>query len=99
VKRRRVILILLACLMAGVVAFIVWPGEREPEYQGKKLSEWLTLYSQTFSDESGRKEAHASAAQAVRHIGTNAIPYLLKWIRYETPDWRNKLESHIEKLP
>jgi hypothetical protein len=28
-------------IVGFVVAVLVWPGEREPEYQGKKLSEWI----------------------------------------------------------
>jgi hypothetical protein len=30
--------------MVGMV--VLWPGEREPEYQGKKLSEWLEMQDQ-----------------------------------------------------
>ena len=29
------------CIVAAVLIVALWPGEREPEYQGKKLSEWL----------------------------------------------------------
>src|SRR5690349_23795439 len=33
-----------ALAIIGLVAVAVWPGEREPEYQGKKLSEWVRAY-------------------------------------------------------
>jgi len=28
------------------------------------------------------------AGDAIRHIGTNAIPCLLRWIRYDPPPWK-----------
>jgi hypothetical protein len=40
-RERRIFLVLLACGVVAVVVALVWPREREPEYQGTKLSEWL----------------------------------------------------------
>jgi hypothetical protein len=42
------------------------------------LSEWI-------GDEGNPRQA-----DAVRHIGTNALPFLIGWIRYETPAWQVK---------
>ena len=69
----------------------MWPGEREPEYKGRKLSEWLM----TPVDDSERIASEAK--EAIRHMGTNALPWLVKWIRYEPASWRRKLS--ITKLP
>src|SRR5437588_2755835 len=91
-------MLVLGLVVAGIVAALVWRGEKEPEYQGKKLSEWIDLCSAWKGDVDLQRQ-HREATDAVRRIGTNAIPYLLKWIRYETPDWRDKLESAIQKLP
>jgi hypothetical protein len=63
----------------------VWLGEREPEYQGKKLSEWLERFS----------DSPKEAGNAVRTIGKDAIPSLLTWfhearrqeIAREFPTW------------
>jgi hypothetical protein len=41
----------------------------------------------------------APEADAIRHIGTNALPWLLKWIRYESPAWKHKLIDISKRLP
>jgi HEAT repeat protein len=80
------------CLVASVVILALWPGEREPEYQGRTLSEWITAYS-VISD------TNSAAADALRHIGTNALPFLVKWVRYQSPAWRTNLLASYVKLP
>jgi hypothetical protein len=80
------------CALIAVVTVLIWPGEKEPEYQGKRLSEWLDVYLPHFQSDlyRGMPELRGSAA-AVRQIGTNAIPFLLKWVRYDRPAWRDRL--------
>jgi HEAT repeat protein len=39
------------------------------------------------------------AADAVRHIGTNALPFLLRWLSDEPAPWRRKTRRALEKLP
>jgi hypothetical protein len=91
VHRRRILILLAASVLPaiGVVAF--WPGEREPEYNGKKLSEWLREYRQPVG--AMAPTISQEAPDAVRHIGTNALPFLVKWIRddRDMPRWRAKL--------
>jgi hypothetical protein len=58
--------------------------EQEPSYQGKTLSQWLRTYQDS-------RHKDQRAADAVHHIGTNALPYLLKWVDYEMPTWRQDL--------
>ena len=73
------------CALPLLVAlFLGRPWEREPRYQGRPLSYWLA------HNNDPKVEA------ALDHIGTNALPFLLKWIRYERPHWRNVL---FEKAP
>lgn len=50
----------------------------EPEFKGRPLSQWLIKLEPTDS-----YTASDERAQAIRSIGTNAIPTLLKWISYE----------------
>ena len=38
------------------------------------------------------------AADAIRHIGTNAVPYLLTWLRYEEPPGKRKRLDTVNKL-
>lgn len=90
-KRRRLLLILLGCVASITLAIVLWPREPEPQYNGVSLSTWLKRYN------SSREQAEAS--EAIRHIGTNALPYLVKWIQYETPGWRYSVERATMKLP
>jgi len=97
VKRgKRVALILAVCVVVGIVVAVFWPGEKEPEYQGKKLSEWLAEGPITADQHSAAQE---KAMDAVRHMGTNALPYLLRWMRYERPPWRNRLYAFLIRFP
>ena len=92
-------MLLAGCGLAIAVAFAVWPREREPEYQGKKLSDWLMLYSEQFHiDGYDDTPELRQSSNAVRQIGSNAIPYLLKWIEYERPTWRDKLFAAATKV-
>src|SRR5258707_7368622 len=81
--KRRVYLILgvVGLVLVGVLA-AVFSREREPEYGGKRLSEWVERLPWTPEDKPSEAE------DAIRSIGTNGIPYFLAWIAYEPPLWR-----------
>src|SRR3954453_2085997 len=79
--------------MAVLVAF-VWAGAREPEYQEKTLSYWLIRGARAPGGE-GDEECKV----AVRQIGTNALPLLLKWLQHE-PWYRKRAVSAVmRRLP
>lgn len=90
-KRRRNIGLLLLGVCAAAVVWAIWRREREPSYQGRTLSEWITSY-----DSHPRNQ---EAAEAIRQIGTNALPSLLKWIQYEEADWRAGLVNWLDGWP
>jgi len=70
--RKRGIHLIFVVLVAGGVLVAVFAGrEREPEYGGKRLSEWVTT-----------RNTDAERDQAIRAIGTNALPCLVKWISF-----------------
>jgi len=75
---------------AGVLVAVL-SGPREPEYGGRRLSEWVLRLNPVGS------AAAKEAEEAIRHIGTNALPYLLKWIQ-EKPPWEIKLWQVTEML-
>jgi len=80
-------------VVGGVLVAVFARREREPEYGGKKLSEWVRLYSHLDRNPS-------DIANAIQHLGTNAIPYLLKWISYDTPSWKAELYGALNsRLP
>jgi len=76
--KRKTMIVLAAVLVTAVVAAFVWPREREPEYQGKKLSEWLELGWLSHRGSVEQEEA----SDAIRHIGSNSVPYLVSAVRY-----------------
>lgn len=84
-RKRRQLLILLASVAALLALLGLLPREREPHYNGRSLSEWLSLYAQASGP------TRSTAEDAVRHIGTNALPWLLQDVAYERPQWRKKL--------
>jgi len=91
-KRRRLLRILLASVASITLAFFIWPREREPEYNGIPLSKWLERCGSTNQAES------LAAVAAIRHIGTNALPFLIRWIQYE-PGWKDTLGRKILGWP
>lgn len=92
-KRRRGFIIVLGCVTALIAALLLWPHEREPEYNGATLSTWLLRCAL-----SSNQTESAPAVDAIRHIGTNALPFLVRWIQYE-PGWRDSVGRTILKWP
>ena len=83
-------------VLAGVVLLVAigWPRP-EPEYQGRTLSAWLKGF------ESEVAEARWQSADAVRHIGTNALPLLRTRLGQKPsirePQWKQKLRAWLSK--
>jgi HEAT repeat protein len=44
-------------------------------------------------DDGDTQTEHEAAADAIRHIGSNAVPWLLKWMQYEQPAWKEGIED------
>jgi hypothetical protein len=92
-KRRRILRYLLCLVAALALAIFIWPREREPEYNGATLSTWLGRVST-----STNQIQLLEASNAVRHIGTNALPFLIRWIQHE-PGWRDAVGQRILQWP
>jgi len=72
----------LVSIFVAVIGGILWTALREPRepiYQGKPLSVWLERYVSGGSYVDFRPDSEAD--EAVRQIGTNAIPLLLRMVR------------------
>jgi hypothetical protein len=91
-KRR----ILFAVLLVAVVCLIAWlvlrSNNSEPIYQGRRLSYWLQGY-----EPGSRSPTPYEANEAVRKIGTNSIPTLLRFLRKTDSKFRVALASLIAK--
>jgi hypothetical protein len=83
-------LIAAAAILGGVFWF-AYTTYREPRYNGKSLTEWLRLYGPV-SMQMGHGMSE-EVTNAVRHIGTNAVPFLITWIdrQHEMSQWELRL--------
>lgn len=87
-RKKRFIWAGIALLALATVWFAFLRPRDEPKYQGRYLSEWVQIYNV------GRESEHAQRAQEA--IGTNALPYFLRWMHYNQPGWKATLD---QKLP
>ena len=97
--RQRLLLLFVPAFVLGLggVAFFSLRGEREPEYNGWKLSQWLEACAGRSPKE--YPPGYSVAAEAVQHMGTNALPFLIKWIQYQPSPWAARARTLIRKLP
>ncbi len=94
--------IVTGLFLAGVVGLLLWrpPGPREPVFEGRPLTSWLDHHvaSSAASPPYG-SPGWKKADEAIRHIGTNAIPTLLAMIRArDKPPLMLKLMKTAERL-
>src|SRR5262245_49115279 len=83
-KRRR---IAFASVVATVLALTAWfvLHAREPEYQKKKLNQWLRQLEMAQDIESTEWQG---SAHALRQMGTNTLPWLIAPLRTSDPQWK-----------
>lgn len=103
VRRRRLILLVAAFVL--VASGTVWfsASKREPTYGGKSLSQWIEMYNGWVAIEMASGDVSDlktnTASVAVRHIGTNALPHLVRWIDWRPGRGKQKVLSVLEKAP
>src|SRR5262245_12543789 len=91
--RRKFAWIFISCGIALVLLLTLWP-EREPKYKGRSLSQWIATL-----DGSDPEISTHEAELAIRSIGTNGIPFYVKWFQYKEPPWRIRLAAQAARLP
>lgn len=100
-KRTAIVLIVLFGAVVSLILFRTLPN-REPEYQGKRLSAWFKQYYRSGqSSQRPDDPRREQAARALRAIGTNAIPFLVTecfTVIRESPVQTNVL-AFLAKLP
>jgi HEAT repeat protein len=82
-------------VLGGMVSMALRSNEREPSFQGKPLHVWLKGF-----DASQSSAEYAAAQSAVQQIGTNALPFLIHYLRRKDPplypQWINvKAKLHL----
>jgi hypothetical protein len=73
----KTLLIILTVIAALTTLALTFTKTAEPSYQGHSLSYWLATPPE-------------DSTTAVMAIGTKAIPWLIRWTKYEPPAWRKK---------
>jgi hypothetical protein len=94
-KKRRIILIVLCVFLAAGFGWLLLKPS-EPVYKGKTLSEWLEEASH--SDYFGYEDTTPESVLAIRRIGTNALPYLVKMAAYKDTRSQQFLDEFYSKL-
>ena len=90
-RRKHLVTIAAVTIVLAVLGVLAFPhdsGSKEPEYKGQKLRKWVALqYTARTSDEVRESSA------ALQAIGSNAIPFLLKWMddQPQPRSWKQKL--------
>jgi len=87
-NRRRIFVALgLTGTLAALVGFLA--RSSEPSYHGHSLSEWIVPLSLENDVPPAFRWSQGEASEALRQMGTNSFPFLLKWFTY-TPTRRVK---------
>ena len=88
VRRKRLWFALLGVGVAAVVGLVAALALRpaEPRYGGRALSQWV------------RRPAGDTQGDAIRQIGTNAVPFLLEWMQYERPAWKSDVYGIVNMV-
>jgi len=85
----------LAVCGVVLVTVLVWP-KGEPRYGGRYLSAWLKDCGEYHDEKDPR---HIRAREAVRRIGTNGLPYMVRNINYKTPEWMVRVMGATRRIP
>jgi hypothetical protein len=86
------LLVLVLCVVGILSLFFMLSRQvPEPMYEGRPLSEWVV---RSFTPQYHRDDSEVQrGTHAIREIGTNAIPHLLRWIRHEEHPWKTRLRE------
>ena len=102
--RRRIGLVLIFGIIAAALAYYTLQS-REPVYQGRRLSAWLDELTAGMTGPVSNgspavlENRHRKAKEALRAIGTNALPQLVKYLP-EKPGrggFRDRIKALLEK--
>ena len=94
-KRNRILFAGLLVTILGTICWLVL-CPHEPEYEGRTLSTWLKEYDGCYDGTFTMSLASrwAKADQAVRAMGTKALPLLID----ELDSWDGKMKKELERF-
>jgi len=90
-QKHKKLLIATAVLVASGSLFFAFRRKPEPIYAGCTLGYWADRYAKAYwgqraflpSANLGYAGVDGEAEEAIRAIGTNALPFVLKWLHFE----------------
>ena len=94
-KRRTLLICVIGAALAFVAFFAHNPTSGEPSFDGHPLSYWVA----SAGSEPPDLVQLWKATNAFNHIGTAALPFLLKWIQYEPSPLRVTLSDLFNRAP
>jgi hypothetical protein len=98
-KRKTIMYVLAAVLVLGWLAFH-FSRPKEPSYQGRSLTQWLKEYDFNSRIRAGiyTESKMKEPEQAVRAIGTNGIPTLLRLLTAKDPPGMWELQTFLHRI-
>jgi HEAT repeat protein len=102
-QRRMAVFFAAVILICGLLTYLFRPSE--PVYHGRSLSSWLkqlddsdhegSLPWQTWASQ--RTPSQVEAAEAIRRMGTNSLPFLLHALSTTNSRWQSKFIGWLGK--
>jgi hypothetical protein len=94
-------LIGLSIVIAVVIVSTILPlRDNQPVYNGRTLTQWLETTTRIGANRGSTTPQQVEAAEyAVRAIGTNAFPFLVKWTQYKTSSAKRYFFGVFENTP
>jgi HEAT repeats len=77
-RRRRTGLIVIIAVVLVLLVWERWERAREPQYAGRTVSQWFRRYYESSSQDHFDRADYEEASEALKKLGANAVPYLLK---------------------
>ncbi len=86
----------LVIVAVGILLALAWTpkGPREPEYAGRTLTQWL----EHLENNGGDPKVSDECEDAVRQIGTNALPVLLQLLEAPEEPWRREVNAFAARV-
>src|SRR5258707_2281 len=98
--RARVLAGLERCLFPLALGALLMPASLlavdEPQSHGHPLSYWIEHSMSRGTDQ--ERETAKEAEIAIREMGTNAVPALLVWLRYEPSQTKTEILSFLARI-
>jgi hypothetical protein len=99
-NKRRILWGLVLVAILGALAWVVLfpPESPVPRYKGRPFTDWLGRFQPGYPFSYPNIMDDHIAEEAVRSVGTNAIPTLLRMLRAHDPVWKRRFMDVMWKL-